>query len=480
MPMAEIMCPALARRLPFVPQLPGVYLMRDAAGCVVYVGKAKNLRRRLRDYFGGSRVKDPKLVALLELVDDFEVHTTATERDALLLEERLIGNLLPRFNVSLRQGRRRFWIAVDPTMTLPRLQVVGQRRKLGSNDIFGPFASHAAACWLVRWLNRHFGLRACAPFCPGAEDFLHCVEPVVNRCSAPCVGRITAEEYGLKMNRARLWLGQPRWRLVRFLREEMKVLAKGQQFEKAAQYRDAIACLQDPGSKMPPRGLKVDPAMAEAQHEALRELLNMPDLHLIECFDISHFGGQDNVASLVRFRDGLPEKSKYRYFRMAVQGANDYACMGEAVRRRYKRGDHPDLVVVDGGLPQLAAARGALAGIGCHMKVIALAKEDERLYFTDGTNLKLPHDSPALHLVQRIRDEAHRRANGYTRLRQRGKVTASLLEGVTGLSPQLVRTLLARFGSVARIRNLPTSELMEVQGVGQRLADRIRKVLLAS
>jgi excinuclease ABC subunit C len=467
----------LARRLRFTPSLPGVYLMRDAAGVVIYVGKAKNLRRRLRDYFGGTRVKDPKLAALLEMVADFEIHPTATERDALLLEEKLIGNFLPRFNVSLRQGRRRFWITVDRTIDVPRLQVVGRRSRLGGDSLFGPYSSYAVACWLVRWLNRHFGLRSCLPVRPGPEDYRHCLEPTVNGCSAPCVGGVTVEEYATKVDRAVQWLAQPRWRLVRFLREEMKLLATARQFEKAAQYRDALACLQDPGSQLPPRGIRLDSEMAAAQQGELRKLLNLEKLCLLECFDISHLNGQENVASMVRFRDGLPEKNKYRYFRLSVQGANDYACMREAVERRYRRGEHPDLIVVDGGLPQLAAAQEALAAIGCGIKVMALAKEDERLYFTDGTNLKLPHDSPALHLVQRIRDEAHRRANGYTKLRQRKKTTQSLLDSVPGLSPGLKRGLLDRFGSVARMRNLGVSELMQVSGVGARLAEKIRRLL---
>lgn len=449
--------------------------MRDCSGRVIYVGKALNLRRRLRDYFGARGHGDPKVRALVSLVADFEIHITSSERSALLLEERLIGDLLPKFNVSLRYGRRRYWILTrNDGETLPRLEITNER-SVSNRDtkISGPYASYAAACWLVRWVNRNYGLRSCSPRFPTQEDFDHCQEHTVNRCLAPCVGLVSQDDYQAQVNKAIQWLEQPRWKIVRFLKEEMRVLAKGRQFEKAAQYRDMISCLAGAGNSLPPAGIKVDQGLAQNQQESLKVLMNLNRLETIECFDISHSGGTENVASLVRFKQGLPEKKEYRYYCLAVAGANDYASIKEAVMRRYRLGNPPDLVVVDGGLPQLSAGKDALSEVSCVVPLIALAKEDERIFFTDGTSLKLPNDSPALHLVQRIRDEAHRRANGYTRRRSSQKVTASILETVPGLNNDLRRAMLREFGSVARIRVADADDLMKIPGVDRKLAERI-------
>jgi len=464
----------LRARLPYVPSLPGVYLMRDASGAVIYVGKAKCLRRRLRDYLV-NRSRDPKVDVLVGEMKDFEVHITKLEKDALLLEERLITDFLPKYNLAQRQGRTRYWISVVVQGQLPRLEIT---REFGGpkSQCRGPYPSFAVAAWMVRFLNRLYGLRSCSPRFPSADDFRHCLEHVTNHCCAPCIGRVSSDEYQVRVERAGGWLDQPSWKIAGILKDHMRRLAETRQYERAAKCRDVIRALGSPSAKLPPKGLRVSKDLARMQIEDLTNALDLPDLpRSMEAFDISHLGGTGNVASLVCFANGLPDRKNYRYFRLSVEGPNDVECMSEAVMRRYRDRPAPDLIVIDGGLPQLGAALAALRRVGVESaEVIALAKERETIFRADGSCLQLELSRPALHLVQRIRDEAHRTANGYTRRMTRRRMSLTSIDRIPGVGPDLARRLLAEFGSPARVRQASEVQLRQVKGVGNALAKKIR------
>jgi len=413
----------LASRVKFVPAKPGVYIMRSCEGAVIYVGKSKNLRRRLASYFT-RKPSDAKTMALIAEADDFEIHLAHTERQALLLEEKLIVEMLPKYNIAQRRGRRRYWISIDISAEFPTLDVVTGKTVSRSEGRFGPFPSLGCAAWLVKFLNRLYGIRSCKFRRPDASHHKHCPEPVISNCSAPCVGQIGSDEYRWRVEGVLRWLRQPRWKMMALLDEHMRQLAKAKQFEKAAACRDAAAALQGPGNSLPKRGLKVYKEMAEYQLKCLAEELRLARIPtVIEAFDISHFGGRGNVASVVRFVQGLPDKKRYQCYRLELDGPNDTGCIFHSVKHHYDTNPLPDIIVIDGGGAQFSAAREALKSIGkWPTKVIALAKRRETIFLETNSTIQLPLDSDALHLVQRIRDEAHRTANAYTRNQQLSRI----------------------------------------------------------
>lgn len=462
---------ALRARMRFVPRGPGVYLMRDGGGAVVYVGKAKNLRRRIGTYFrrGGGGGK----AGMTREIADFEVHTTPTEKDALLLEERLISDLLPRHNLAQRGGLVRGWIRIDLGEKMPRLEVVSDDGGVGS--FFGPYPVEAAR-WLVGFLNRLYGLRPCPHPAAGRRERAHCLEPVVNHCCEPCVGGEGLEGYSERAGRAAKWLSQPLWRIEGLVKDSMTRLARGRRFERAAGCRDFLAAVGGPRTGVPPRGIAVGRELAREQVDALAEELGIAGgPRVMECFDVSHLGGRGNVVSMARFVWGVVDPRGQRYFPIGEDGTGDAECIRQAVLRRCWKGRPPDLVVIDGGEGQLSAAKDAMVRGGWRgVAVLAISKERELLHLGGGKVLRLPATSPALHLVQRARDEAHRLANGYTRSRSRQRVRGSSILSGAGIGPKTAERLISSFGSAHRALRAAESELLAVRGVGARTA---RKVL---
>ena len=467
----------LSSRIKFVPPVPGVYLMRSREGRVVYVGKAKNLKRRLGDYFIRTP-RDKKTIRLVREVVDFEIHPTRDETAALLLEEKLILDFLPKYNVAGRTGMPRYWITLSQG-PLPRLEIEKVCPPPPSPG-FGPYPTLSSAQWIVSYLNRLYGLRSCCPENPTSADFAHCLEHQINRCSAPCVVSVSLEGYRERVNSACAWLEQPLWRIEKLLTEHMKSLSKTLQFEKAGKCRDVLLTLRAPSSHRPRRNSnRVSRDLAEFQLGELIKTLSLDSVSpSIEGFDVSHSGGQGNVVSLVVFRAGLPAREKFRHFRIPIEGANDPECIKRALTRRYSRSVLPEIILVDGGLPQLSAARLALKELGKSPKcLLALAKQTETLFREDGTTLSLPLSSPALHMVQRVRDEAHRVANSFTRRRASKKMRVTALTGVEGVGERMASRLLRRFGSVSSVARAPLEEIIAVRGVRKSVAQRIKKTL---
>ena len=617
-----------------VPDEPGVYRFSDAAGRVVYVGKAKSLRSRLNSYFQDLSALHPRTLAMVTTSAKVEWTVVRTEVEALQLEYSWIKEFDPRFNVRYRDDKSYPYLAVTLDEEFPRALVMRGAKKRGV-CYFGPYA-HA---WAIResldQLLRVFPVRSCSKgvFRRASQVGRPCLLGYIGKCSAPCVGRVTAEEHRAIVDDLVAFLEGQTTRYVRRLERDMRAAAKEQDYERAARLRDDIAALQrameqnavvlgdatdadvialaeDPlevavhifyvrggrvrgqrgwvadkaddaptgalierfllqlygenGAEAVPREILVpalpdDPDESRALHELLEELrggridLRVPQrgdkrallgtvtrnaeqalaLHKtkrasdlttrsraleeiqraleldeaplrIECYDVSNLQGADVVASMVVFEDGLPRKSEYRRFAVrGHQGFDDLAAIREVLGRRFKRlSDErepdaaaqpldpdtgrprkfayaPGLVVVDGGKPQVDAARLAMDEAGVSdIPVVGLAKRLEEV-FVDGSDdpVILPRTSEGLYLLQRVRDEAHRFAIAFHRQRRSRSMVDSLLDGIAGLGPARRQALLARFGSLRRLRAADVDEIAAVPGIGRQTAQAVAEAV---
>lgn len=500
-------------RLAEVPHQPGIYLMKDRLGSVIYVGKARDLRKRLGSYFMPSRKQqaDLKTRALLDSIWDFEVHLVRNEQEALLLEGKLIKQYRPRYNVSFRDDKRFLLAKINPRDPWPRFVLTRLKKDDGAH-YFGPFAHSGALRATIAWLNKEFGLRSCRTLIPTEKDYKHCSADVIRNCTAPCIGKITREEYLERVVQAGdLLKGKGRRERMKSLHEEMEKAAARMDFERAARLRDIVQNLErtlNPTRQFS-RGRGVPTTVKPL--DDLSELADALQLTgspaIMECFDISNVSSNHIVASMVRFVDGLPDNRNYRRYRIrTVDGQDDFASMAEVIRRRYSRilkegveanpgaeetqespveamrrlakeGNAPitlpDLVIVDGGKGQLSSATGELQRLGLHeLPIIGLAKKREEIFRPGhGDPLLLSHDTGALKLLQRIRDEAHRFANSYNELLLRKRMKESLLDDCPGISPKRKATLLKKFGSVERIRKVSAAEIAELPGISLRSAE---------
>lgn len=509
-----------------VPHQPGVYLMHDRLGRVIYVGKAIDLRRRLSNYFqpARSRLLDLKTRALIRSIWAFEHHTVRNESEALVLEQKLIKEYRPKYNVSFRDDKRFLLLKVNLDEPWPRFHLTRMKKDDGAR-YFGPFAHSGSLRATLDWLHRKLGLRSCRPLIPDENDYRHCHNDVIRNCSAPCINRITREDYMKRVQEACEFLDGRAREHFKEIEAEMLAAAAELDFERAADLRDMLGDFKKTmnsaaGRKFKRRGV---PGAAIKPLEDIAELGEALHLHrpprVMECFDISNISSNHIVASMVRFRDGQPDTSNYRRYRIrTVKGQNDFASMAEVVRRRYSRillegrermGEDaadasqenpleamrrleeseegqavnhkspfvnlPDLIIVDGGRGQLSTACAELQRLGlADLPIIGLAKEREEIFRPDRTEpLVLPHTMGALRLLQRIRDEAHRWANGYHQLLMKRRVAESVLDDIPGISNARKQTLLKKFGSVARLRRQTPEEIAAISGVGPRLARTI-------
>ncbi len=478
-------------KLDALPDAPGVYLMRDRSGRVIYVGKAASLRRRVSSYFRLAirRRADPKLRGLVRSIADFETLPARSEAEAIILEGQLIKDYRPRFNVEFRDDKRFLLLRVHRADPVPRFDACRIRKDDGA-EYFGPYASSAAARAALDFIDRRFGLRRCRPTQPGPEDHRHCHNDILRFCAAPCVGKISEADYRARVEEACAFLRGERMDILRELRAEMERAAAALNFEKAAALRDSFRLL-DAAVRQRARVAPPPPLRAEEARIGLAELrtaLNLPaQPRLIEAFDISNISGTLAVGSLVCAADGLPDRRRYRRFRIrTVSGSDDPAMMEEMLRRRFARAGEdrwrpPDLVLVDGGLTQLRAARRALGALGLNnLPVIGLAKRFEELYLgPEGAEriVRLPENSAGLKVLQRIRDEAHRFAHAYhQRLRAR-RIRESALDDIEGIGPKRKEALLRHFGSIERLRRAKVEEIARAPGIGPRFAVHLHTAL---
>ncbi|MGJ8655972.1 MAG: excinuclease ABC subunit UvrC [Akkermansiaceae bacterium] len=507
--------PELRARMHTVPLKPGVYIMRDRLGHVIYVGKAKVLRKRLGSYFLPSRKKraDIKTRALLDSVWDFETHTVRNEEEALILEEKLIKQYRPRYNIALKDDKRYFLVKIDLEAEFPIFKLCRIRRNDGYK-YFGPFVHGGALIATLDWINKEFGIWTQAP--KGEDDpaYKQVGEVLNRRYGEQYVGEISNQEYRERVADAcALLSGKGRRDKVNRLKHEMDVASSQLDFEKAAELRDVIDNLEKTTIKARQfaHAKSIPTTVLPAEDLAeLGDYLRLPRAPgIMECFDISNVSSTHSVASMVRFLNGAPDNSNYRRYRIkTVEGQDDFASMAEVVRRRYYRIaaesmkenpelEHtqedltevlyrlraegrspialPDLVIVDGGKGQLSAAHAELTKLGLHdLPIIGLAKQREEIFFPGNSKpLRIDHNQGALKLMQRIRDEAHRYANLYNELLLKKRMRESLLDDCPGMTESRKNALLKKFGSIAKIKKATQAQIESTPGIGPLTAEKI-------
>ncbi|WP_306589871.1 excinuclease ABC subunit UvrC [Geothrix sp. 21YS21S-4] len=578
--------PALKRKLADLPVQPGCYLYRDEGGNLLYVGKAKVLRNRVKSYFQQKRL-DAKTRRLVARIWDLEFIVCETELEALILENNLIKEHLPPFNILLRDDKSYPYVKLTWKEAFPKVYVTRKIRKDGSL-YFGPFFPASTAYRTAELVYRFFQIRDCDIDIDGKRGRA-CLKYQLHRCTAPCIAAVTQEAYREQAKEARLFLEGKRDELKARLEAAMWKAAEAAAFEQAAQHRDALqqvdawftrqkaatpdledtdiygsavldgrACVHrlmlregrmvgrheylldeveildgevlsqaiqrvyssepppariltevEPvdcdllcewlsglrGTKVrvhvPRKGEKVDllamaqenarlalerkfePArLNEAVLEGLQAFLGLAHLpRRLECFDISHGQGREVVASCVVFTDGVPDKARYRRFKMTNEQNDDFANMHEAVTRRYRRMKDegqafPDLVLIDGGLGQLHAAEAALKALELeNLELASLAKKEELVFRLGAAEpLRIPKSSPVLQLLQRIRDEAHRFAITYHRALRAKRTLQTELTQIPGIGPTTAKKLLQAFGSATKVREAEEAALVEAVG----------------
>jgi excinuclease ABC subunit C len=396
------------------PDASGVYLMKDALGEVIYVGKAKSLKRRLLSYFG--RDLATKTVALMRQAADIEYRITPTESMALILEAGLIRQHKPKYNISLRDDKS-FPLVKITSEEFPAIYVT-RKKEFDRARYFGPYTSAKLLRDALKIIRRAFPFRSCKRLPRKA-----CIYYRLRLSPAPCIGKITRDEYAKMIEDISLILQGKTETLIKSLSEKMHGEASARDFEEAARIRDQINVLSSLGHSYAPSGSQIE-------LEDLKRLLKTNKLvQRIEAFDISNLYGKEATGSMVSFFRGLADKNNYRKFRIkTVEGIDDYGMLREILRRRYSRVLEeklplPDLILIDGGKAHLLSAQKELKELGLEVPVISIAKEKENIYISGRQSpLNLESDTPALNLIRRVRNEAHRFAVSYHRLLRRKRI----------------------------------------------------------
>ncbi|NLW43765.1 MAG: excinuclease ABC subunit UvrC [Syntrophomonadaceae bacterium] len=587
----------LKERLKAVPQLPGVYLFKNLNGDVIYVGKARILRNRLRSYFQDPEKLDPKVRAMMSRVHDFDYIVTSGDLEALILESNLIKSHQPRYNILLRDDKSYPYLKVTLQEDYPRITMTREKQHDDSR-YFGPYTDVSAIKSVLRLLTDLFPIRTCKNFRIGRRP---CLNRDIGKCLAPCTGEVDRDTYREMIRQVIAFLEGDTAGIARQVETEMKAAAENLEFEKAGRLRDTLIAIrklseeqkvvsttlremdlialagsasdrlvvvfrirggklvgkdsyrlqaslaQDEGEVMsffirhyyrdipdipgeilvshspgdrelleswlrelrgiktvirvPVRGEKkrlLDMTRENAVllwEERLRrddsnrgvliELARVLGLEVvperIECYDISHLGGEETVGAMVVFSGGVKDPRAYRRFKLKEQN-NDYRAMAEVLRRRLEagfRGEQsflplPDLILIDGGLGQVNAAYQVLRELEADIPVIGLAKRHEEVFRPgDPQGLRWPRNSEILKLLQRIRDEAHRFAIQHNRKRIRKRSLFSVLDHIEGIGERRRQELLKAFGSLDRIKAATPEELSRVPGMNRRAAQAV-------
>ncbi|EEY76370.1 excinuclease ABC, C subunit [Acinetobacter calcoaceticus RUH2202] len=591
--------PHIEKILAHMTQLPGVYKMLGKEGELLYVGKAKNLKNRVSSYFVKT-IEHPKTQALVARIYNIETLVTRSETEALLLEQNLIKQHRPPYNIMLRDDKSYVYIFVSSDKPYPRLASGRGKGKHQIGKFFGPYPSAYSARDTLLVLQKLFNVRQCenSYF---SQRKRPCLQYQIKRCSAPCVGLISPEDYKEDVNNSIRFLQGDTKELNQELIAKMEQAAAELEFEKAVFYRDrlsllrevqaqqavfkvkgeadilaiayqaGVTCVQimyvrngrmlggksyfpdmlgdDLGQMLSdfmanfyfqvadevpnelivnialPDRKELEEALAQqfgkkvqikssvretraewlelaemnVQHAIKGQLSNHLELNerfhqleqvigrpvdRIECFDISHTMGEAPIASCVVFDQGGARKRDYRQFAIQdITGGDDYAAMRQALTRRYKKAILPDLLLIDGGKGQLHMAMDVMQELGLDAFMVGVSKGEgrkpglETLHFTDGTKIQLPEDNKALHLIQQVRDEAHRFAITKHRAKRDKRRSTSVLEAIPGLGPKRRRDLLTHFGGIQGVLKASEKELTLVPGFGEMMARTIYKIL---
>jgi excinuclease ABC subunit C len=419
------------------PTGPGVYMMKDGAGNVIYVGKAKNLRSRASSYFSRDAVNDIRIRDWIGFVRDIDFIETADPIAAMFTEARMIKDLRPRFNIDLKDDKTFPYLQIRTREEFPRVEVTRKPRRKGVR-LYGPFTHAKNLRLAISVLQQLLQFRTCSLDIKSTDEkwrwFRPCLLHSIRRCTAPCNFRVSREDYRRQIKKLIFVLEGRKDKLIARMEKEMLVASEALNFEKARRLRDEITALRnldlrgDVTRDAQPEVFPIDPKKGLAGLRKIFELEKTP--RTIEGMDIAHLSGQDTVASLVSFLDGLPFKPGYRRFKIkSVAGVDDFASMREVVTRRFRRLNEedevfPDILLIDGGKGQLNAALEAFQALGIAPPcLISLAKQEEEIFRPgEAESIKLSRHSAALRLLQYVRDEAHRFAQHYHHMLRRKRL----------------------------------------------------------
>lgn len=413
------------------PKTPGVYLFQDEKGRVIYVGKAKNLRARAGSYFLRAAAEEHRTATLVKEIYEVDYLDADSEVDALLVEARLIKDIQPKFNRALKDGKSFPYLQITTHEDFPRVEIT-REPKSSAAKLYGPFTSVQAVRGALQVLQRIFKFRTCSLDIDEGDDrwrwFRPCLLASIDQCTAPCNLRVSKEDYRRDIARLKTFLEGGRRKLLKEMVTEMELASKELRFEKAARLRDEIELLNrldergELESHDQPEVFYVDPKKGVL---GLQKVLGMDKPpKVIEGVDIAHLAGQETVASVVQFLDGLPFKPGYRRFRIReVEGIDDFASIREVVARRFMglqqaHESFPDLLLIDGGKGQLSKAVEAFTSLDIEPPtIVSLAKKEELIYRPGQSEpLRLSRHAFALRLLQYVRDESHRFAQHYHHL----------------------------------------------------------------
>jgi excinuclease ABC subunit C len=414
-------------RIEDLPENAGVYVFKDANFVPIYVGKANNLRKRVRSHLRAKNV-DPKGTPLLEKAKSVESFTIDSEIEALVLEANLIKKYKPYFNSQLKDGKDYLYIKITKDQ-FPKVRAARKRDLKDALVFFGPFPSASRVRSTLKTLRRIFPYSVCRP-----NQSRSCLHYHLGLCPGVCSGLIDERSYKSNINKIRLFLEGDKGKVLNLLEMELKMVVKNLEFEKASSIKSKIESINY--ITTPTRTfVGEDQEIEIVRKKEQKELANIVGLdsppNRIECYDISNIGGKDATGSMVVFSAGVADRDEYRRFKIKeVKGINDTAMISEVLERRFKNNwKLPDLIIIDGGRGQLNAALEVIGRFDLSVKVISLAKRFEKIYFSgDKSTILLQRDNHGLRLIQRIRDEAHRFAITYhKKLRSKDFLTKEAL-----------------------------------------------------
>lgn len=472
-----------------LPDSPGVYLMKDRFGSILYVGKAKNLKRRVSSYFQPSKrfkIEQPKIAAMIDLIADFEVIDVRSDSEAILLEGKMIKEWKPKYNTVFTDDKRFLHVRVEVGSTLPRFRLV-RFRSDGKSIYFGPFAHSGPLRRTLQEMRLKFGILLGDGHPQQLDDGNWQLYDDVRSEIYGHPNIVSEEEYRDRVEQACTFLEGKSREWLDELEQQMQKAAASRDYERAAELRDVIQSMRQTTERT--RKFSHAPNLqknARAAMDELKEALAMEQLPVtMECFDISHISGSFCVASMVQFSEGQPSRKQYRRYKIkSFIGNDDFRAMYEVVGRRYGRlqregRDFPNLVVIDGGVGQVGAALRAFLEQGLEPPfLIGLAKREETIIFCDGREpLLLPSNHRGRLLLQYLRDEAHRFANTYNADLRKRKIRESVLDDCPGLGDKKRKIVLNHFGSLEKVRKAGLEELQAVEGIGPKLAKGILEYL---
>ena len=478
----------LAQKLKDLPKEPGVYFHKDKDGNIIYVGKAAVLRNRVRQYFQKSRNRDPKTDLLVSEIVDTDWQVVDSEFDALFLEAEMIRRYMPRYNILLRDDKSQSYVRINFKDTYPSVTMT--RRPLDDGaTYYGPFLSTIAVKRALKYLRKIFPYSTHTTLPARACLLVH-----IHLCPGPETGELNEKDYKVTLRKLVRVLEGQKGSIVRELEKDMKAAAGVKDFEAAASIRNKITALKD----LDRRVLFSDKEFLDlSKDHALVELTDLLGLdkvpRRIEGYDISHMSGTDVVASMVVFTNGAADKANYRKFKQHKQTNDDFDHMRETMTRRLsdkniKAWGMPDLLLIDGGKGQLAAASSVVQAKGLKIPMIGLAKKHEEIVvrndwaytrldpkvvlklrgFTNDsegfTLVDLPNNSNIVKLLQRIRDESHRFAVSYHSVLKAKRQTSSILDDVPGIGPTTRKKLIREFGSLRGVQQAPQQEIAQILG----------------